>query len=410
LYRSRPPRSRSQLGPDGLRDLYQATGAPLHASYALPQLCTYYDQHPDSPVVEWQSIASHCLHRWLEGAKSWPISYTEASWMGLLRTADCVYEPRALQLLPPTRVQALPKVADFDDEGTLARARLCPTYAQRWPALSYARFFLGLGDGACANVGSKCTSRHRIACTIGTSAAARVVWPAHSMPGSVPPGLFVYRVNRDYLLLGGALTDGGSIIAWIQELLHIQTDDELQACLLEVQDLLEEDYRAAIEGTAHRPVVMLPFLSGERSTNFQSGATGALLGLTRSTTRAHLVKSCLEGVTLRLAAIVRLIPSADAEIWVSGKALEVNTLWRQMIADCTGQTVVLDSETHEGSSRGAACLIATSLSGQRELVEEEATCVLKTEPRADAKAYWSGLVQSQESFLDAMRPIYASCS
>ena len=393
-----------------------------HPAYALPQLIAFYEDYPEqaSRVVQWQTLASLCLSRWLIPADKggptnragWPISYSEASWTGLLNTQTCTFETSVMELLPTSCRDALPVLADFD-----ALPYPCawqPSYAQRWPALQRARCFLGLGDGACANVGSKCTTIDRIACTIGTSAAARVVVPVTSTTTTtVPSGLFLYRINRQYLLLGGALTDGGSVVAWIRELLNVQSDDEMEACLAQVEKLLLEDYRmSATAQTTEthrnpaRPLVMLPFLSGERSTNYQTSATGALVGLTRATTRAHLVKACLEGVTLRLAAITHLLPP-KAQIWVSGKALEVNTVWRQMVADCTGRVVILDADTTEGSSRGVACLVAASLSNGEITTESASPNLLETAPRLEAKAYWDRLVQAQESFIDAMRPIYA---
>jgi gluconokinase len=48
-------------------------------------------------------------------------------------------------------------------------------YIQKWPELRQARLFLGLGDGACANVGSGCRDASLLAATVGTSAAVRVV-------------------------------------------------------------------------------------------------------------------------------------------------------------------------------------------------------------------------------------------
>lgn len=45
----------------------------------------------------------------------------------------------------------------------------------RWPILATALWFLAIGDGAAANVGSGCTNDRNIALTIGTTAAMRIV-------------------------------------------------------------------------------------------------------------------------------------------------------------------------------------------------------------------------------------------
>lgn len=411
----------SQLGDEVLQELYQKTGTPLHSAYALAQLLVFYEKQPQlaQGVAQWQTLSSLCLARWIQNDSHlaaatafWPISYSEASWTGLINVQKCSYEPAVLELLPTACRQALPALADFD---TSTKTTLQPTFCQQWPALATARFFLGIGDGACANIGSKCTAVERMACTIGTSAAARVIVPANTVV-TLPRGLFCYRINQRYLLLGGALTDGGSVIEWIRQVLNITSNDEMEQCLVQVDQQLQRDYAAAAENSSgdeiiqpRRPqLIMLPFLSGERSTNYQTGATGAFVGLTRATTRAHLVQACLESVALRLAAITRLLSSQPkAQLWVSGKALEVNTVWRQMIADCTGRTIVLDPDTTEGSSRGVACLVAASLSGRGLTTEEISPNAIETLPCPEGKAYWEKLAVAQERFLDAMRPIYA---
>jgi sugar (pentulose or hexulose) kinase len=166
---------------------------------------------------------------------------------------------------------------------------------------------------------------------------------------------------------------------------------------------------------------MIPFLSGERSTGFRDGATGAIMGLTRNTTPAHFFKACLESVSLRLRAILELIVQARGgedeppRIVASGKALESNALWRQMVADSSGLEVLLDLETVEGTSRGVARLVAVALAAAAAnknektsdfLLEEEIQTCKSSKPRARAHSYFNQAAKSQETFLDAMSPLY----
>src|SRR5205814_4511101 len=59
--------------------------------------------------------------------------------------------------------------------------KLSDDFVRRWPDLAGARWFPALGDGACANVGSGAVGPGRIALTVGTSAAVRLILPR-------PPG------------------------------------------------------------------------------------------------------------------------------------------------------------------------------------------------------------------------------
>lgn len=494
-----------QLGAEKLHAIYQKTGAPLHAAYAVAQLRVWYRENqtatrnPTPAVCSWQTIASACLCRWT-GRTALPISYAEASWTGLLNVATCQYEPEMLQLLPPECRAALPTLADYDhDFSTTTTANadsvvveadamtastttntntnigavrfLRPEYDDRWPAMRDVRYTLGVGDGACANLGSKCTTAYRIACTVGTSAAVRIILPcpvqrsplppplpprpstwsgssteddsgsascsssSSSLCWAVEPGLFCYRMDQSHVLVGGALTDGGSVVEWISELLNLSvTSHSFRDCLRQAEALLEEGYHRnhhESDRDTPQPLTVVPFLSGERSTGFRSGATGVMLGLTLQTTRAHLLKGCLEGVTLRLHAIVQLILKVTAQhtpsstdgkdrvrLICSGKALEVNPLWRRMLADCTGLDVVLDKQTQEGTSRGVAILLARVLAEDEnrngtdasvlssayvnERIDDSNTFV----PQENARIYWDTAALAQESLLDAVSPLY----
>ena len=425
-------RLRQELGQELIDTLYQATGAPLHSAYALPQLRVLYknlnqtNRQSNRKICKWQSVAGYCLAQWT-GKPHLPISYSEASWMGLLNVCDCTYEELAIGLLPPECRDALPELADFTDhlcgiprfipEKDENRRRSNP-YWEKWPELRNTFFFLGIGDGACANVGSKCTTSSRIAVTIGTSAAARMCLrqekslsssPASSSSSSlfsIPKcrGLFCYRIDRNHVLIGGALTDGGSIVEWASRFLNLDKDKRaFQKCFEETKGLVKAEFecengyeiRTAKQQHRHRDLIMAPFLSGERSTGFRDGAAGAIFGLTRETTPAHFLKASLEAVSLRLKAVLDLLlltgwddskrittcekdgnrednspENTTTEIPIaarlplivaSGKAMEVNHLWRQMIADSSGLNVVLDEDTAEGTSRGVARLVAMSL-------------------------------------------------
>ena len=305
----------------------------------------------------------------------------------------------------------LPELSDFDE---LSDVRMSASHLERWPKLGEARLFLGLGDGACANIGSKCSSVSRIACTVGTSAAARVclsspIGESDSSHITVEPGLFCYRIDRTHLLVGGALTDGGSVVEWARQLLNLRSDNEFAECMENVKILDEK------ESSTSTPT-MVPFLSGERSTGFRTRATGALLGLTRDTTPAHLLKSSLEGVSLRLAAVIELIQKAvvtaqSPQIIASGKALEVNAVWRQMIADSTGLTVVFDSDTQEGTSRGIVCMISSALKSANgcsiALDEEPVRSEVFAIPRESSRGYWRQIRTSQDELIGALSPLFS---
>ena len=419
---------RSRLSETRQRRLYRQTGAPLHPSYALPQLLAFY-RHADHRalarrVASWQSLSSLCLRRWTggEAAPPGPISYSEASWTGLFDFRTCRWHEDAMDVLSRGGVAPglLPRVCDFDE--VRGRLRERSEYYDRWPEMRGARFYLGVGDGAAANIGSKCGAPDRIAVTIGTSAAARVCLPL-SVGGDdrdvrLPPGLFCYRVDRRRVLVGGALTDGGSVVAWLRTLLRLEDEDRFAACMVEAarryaartRPTLPGAAAAAAAAAAAEEEVLLPFLAGERSTGFRGGATGCLSGLTRDTSPAGLVYAGVRAVTLRLGCVVSLLRDARAARGVeeeggivlvaSGGALERNALWQQMIADCTGIKMAVEAGG-ELTSRGVAVLIANSTS-TGDPVAEDLTMHEVRVPNRDSRGYWRDSLVKKEQLIESV--------
>jgi gluconokinase len=188
-----------------------------------------------------------------------------------------------------------------------------------WPAL---------GDGACSNVGSGCMERGRAAVTIGTSAAARVVYAA---PSTDPkPGLFLYRVDDRRFCEGGALSDGGNLYAW------------LSATLRESEPSDRADHG----------LTFLPFLGGERSLGWNVSRRGLIDGLAFDTSPGDIVQAALEGVAYRLADVLDAIGGVESVV-ATGHALLVDDAWLQILADVVGRPVEVSGEP-EGSARGAA--------------------------------------------------------
>jgi len=511
-------RLRDKLGPQKLQAMYQRTGAPLHPSYALPQLLAFYANPHARPLAKkierWQSISSVCLHRWTGKPNlQMPVSYSEASWTGMLDFRRCTWDEEAVHLFENCRgivqyahdmedddeIDLLPPLVDYDaalpflfgvpraNEGVEGGDN---PYWERWPELRSAttagagsdgcsrgrgggglNLFLGVGDGAAANVGSKCgrnsitkmnggdsDNAYRVAVTIGTSAAARVCLPfqlqdetttttaASQRDVSIPPGLFCYRVDRDHILVGGALTDGGSVVEWARSLLNLQTDKDFHACLARVSEMYREHCASTSATGIPTPppsnggvtmipppsssngggVAMIPFLSGERSTGFRGGAKACISGLTRETTPAHILYACLESVILRLGRVLTLVNEAcggsqsskegqkknsrKGIIVASGNALGRNPLWRQMLADCSSMDVVVDADSSsEGSSRGVAMMMAGSLY-QRALrdprstfrFEEPLAAAHEARANAEGARRWRSALSAQESLIDAV--------
>jgi gluconokinase len=193
--------------------------------------------------------------------------------------------------------------------------------------------------------------------------------------------------------------------------------------MVQVEQVLNEEYEnCAKDNLSLSAVSLIPFLSGERSIGYRDGANFCVAGMTRNSTSAHFMKACLEGVILRLEAILRLLRQGLAagkrqpRIVASGSALEKNALWRQMLADCTGQQVQMDTCTRESTSTGVATMVAVALAMERDMATESTPYLTRDDhtgqpvyssPRLPiTESYWAVALEDQENLIDAVSSLW----
>ena len=152
--------------------------------------------------------------------------------------------------------------------------------------------------------------------------------------------------------MGGALSNGGDLFAWLHEMLRLGQPDEAEA---ELERLRPDEHGLTV----------LPFLSGERSTGWRSEARGAIIGLSLDTTPIELLRAGLESVAYRFAAIYDLIAreiGRPSRVIASGAAVLRSPAWAQIISDVIGAGISTSAEA-EISSRGAALMGLEALDG-----------------------------------------------
>ena len=321
---------------------HQRVGTLFHTSYLPARFLWLARERVDEfrRAEFWMSLGEYLLFCWT-GQRA--CSFSVASWTGLLNREKLNWDEELISQLPITKSQLSPLV-DFDSHV----GNLRDEYATRWRALAHAKIFLTLGDGAAVNIGSGCVDASRLALTIGTSSAMRVVVPESQL--QVPRGLWSYRVTRDHELVGGALSEGGALFDWM-------THD-----ILKIDPAMIENYLAAMSPDAHG-LTVLPFLAGERAPNWNADARAAIIGLSLHTRPIEILRAGLEAIAYRLGLIfesLREVAPNATQVIASGGALMKSPTWIQIIADVLGVPVIASAE-NEATSRGAALLALKAL-------------------------------------------------
>ncbi len=324
------------------REVHRRTGCRFHTSYLPARFLWLQRTQPDlfARVWRWMSIGEYLEWR-LFGDTA--VSYSVASWTGLLDRRRLRWDAVLLAALPIDEAHLSPLT-----DVSVPRQGLRSPYAERWPALRDVPWFPTVGDGAAANIGSGCVTPERVALTVGTTSAMRVV--TREDVEDVPWGLWCYRVDGRRSLPGGALSEGGNVFAWLSRTLQLPEGKALDAAL------------STMEPDEHG-LTFLPFIAGERSPGWHEAARATIHGLSQAHTPLHIMRAGLEAVAYRLAAVfdlLRPLLSERVHIIGSGGGLQHSRVWVQIMADVLGQRISISS-VEETAARGAALLALEAL-------------------------------------------------
>jgi gluconokinase len=365
------------------REIHNRTGCRLHTSYLPARFRWLARSRPNElrRAKTWLSIGEYLLLRFCGRQQ---VSYSVASWTGLLDRRRLAWDVSLLEVLP-IGPEHLSPLTDFDEPVAGLRGE----FASRWPALRRVPWFPAVGDGAAANIGTGCVSAHTAALSLGSTAALRVV--TSDLVPELPAGLWCYRVDRRRFLLGGALTEGGNVFEWMNRVLMI--GDRAQS----------EQTVAALEPDSHG-LTILPFLAGERSPGWADHALGTIHGLSLGTTSTDILRAGLEAVALRLALVyrdlVRLVPELELVV-ASGGATASASAWLQMIADALGQTVAATAVV-EASSRGIALMVAAALGSSTGSVRTSDFTTAVYQPDSNRHRRYQQALQRQKSLYTSL--------
>lgn len=364
--------------------VHRRTGCALHPSYLPAKLLWLSRSFPEtfSRTARFLSPDEYLRLKLFGEAK---VGTSMASGTGLFVQDRKVWDEELLDTLP-MGVGHLSPVSDEPSRG------LKKEWARRWPALEEAPWFPAVGDGACSNVGSGCVGSDRMALMVGTSGALRVLWKGKS--AHVSGGLWCYRCDAKRFVAGGALSDGGNLVAWLRETLRLPGREETEELL------------SGMEPDAHG-LTFLPLLAGERAPGWAGGASGAVMGLSMASRPVEILRAAMEAVALRFALVDRRLNEAFPEtsgrqVVATGGGLSGSPAWIRIMADVLGRPVTL-SAVPEASSRGAA-LLALEASGGPSVEEVEAPLGEVYEPDLSRHAVYKEALERQRELYEAVIP------
>ena len=205
------------------------------------------------------------------------------------------------------------------------------------------------GDQQAALFGQGCFAPGEAKATYGTGSFVLV--NVGDDAGPAPHGLLKTAAASEtsagpQYALEGAVLAAGAAIQWLRDGLGLVAS-------------AAETERIAREAGSSEGVFFVPALAGLGSPHWDPEARGLITGLTRGTTRAHLVRAALEAIALQVADVLDALPRPIRILRADGGA-SANGFLMQLQADLLGCPVEVAAEP-ETTALGAAALAGLAL-------------------------------------------------
>ncbi len=249
------------------------------------------------------------------------------------------------------------------------------TFGQACFGVGMAKNTLGTGAFMLMNVGARPqASENRLLATVG--------WK-------------LTRPESTSYMLEGSVFVAGAVVQWLRDGLGLFAhSDDVEALARQVED--------------HGDVFVVPGFAGLGAPHWDPNARGAIVGLTRGTSKAHIARAALQSIAFQsadvLTAMQRDAHQPLTELRVDGGAAR-NDLLLQFQADITGVPVVRPEVT-ETTALGAAYLAGLAVefwSGLEEIsdlwrAERRFEPAMQASQRDELIARWHKAVERSRSW------------
>jgi glycerol kinase len=216
------------------------------------------------------------------------------------------------------------------------------------------------GDQQAALFGQLCTEPGMVKNTYGTgcfmlmNTGDKPVYSKNNLLTTV-----AWKINgKTTYALEGSVFVGGAAVQWLRDgAKMIDSAEDIEALASSVPD--------------NGGVYFVPALTGLGAPHWDQYARGAILGITRGTTNAHIARATIEGITYQ---VYDLVKSMEADFGKKGKELRVdggaavNNLMMQFQSDLFGFNVIRPKML-ETTALGAAYLAGLAV-GYWESIDE----------------------------------------
>jgi len=351
-------------------ELARKTGLLFDPYFSATKIAWILDKVPGARAaakagrIAFGTIDSFLLWR-LTGGRVHATDATNASRTALYDLRKGCWDEALCELFE-VPLACLPEVRDCaGDFGAVDRAVLGETLPIRGVA----------GDQQAALIGQACFAAGEVKSTYGTGAflvlntARELVISKNRLLGTI-----AYRLNGETTYaLEGSILSAGTAIQWLRDGLGLIS----RAADVE-----------ALAGSVRNSggVYLVPAFTGLGAPYWDPGARGAIIGLTRASSRAEIARATLDSVVYQTLDLLEAMAADGLEpavLKVDG-GMAMNDLFMQRLADVLG-VAIQRPKIAESTAFGAACLAGLGCGVYRSL--EDIAQLAKPDARFEPHLY-----------------------
>ncbi|WP_176464414.1 gluconokinase [Flectobacillus sp. BAB-3569] len=309
---------------------YDISGIPIHSFSPMTKIA-WLKEHEPSLLASAHKLISAKEYIWYHLTHEYTIDTTLASGTGLMDIHSLQWSEEILNYLSIQKTQLSIIVKS-------THRAYCKQYG--------LELVSGGGDGILANLGSGAITPDKMALTIGTSGAVRVVSSQPFIDPQMRTQCY-HLFDTEYLKLG-AVNNGAVVLQWLK--------NNILETVETYQELFEKAEQVPVGSEG---LLFVPYILGERAPIWDAKAKGIMIGLDMQHTQGHIIRASMEGILFGLKQIAEvLVPQKETlsnmTLMVSGGFAKSN-FWLQMTADIFQMKVEV-SNTIESSAWGAVLL------------------------------------------------------
>ena len=365
-------------------ELAAELGVPALAGFTAPKLL-WLARHEPATLARARALllAKDLIRLHLTGERATDPSDAAGTW--LLDQARRSWSARAIAAIGIDPALLPPII-----EGSRPTGIVRPAIAARFGLRPGVVVAAGGGDTMVGGVGIGAVAEGQAFVGLSTSAQLFVAAAAHRPAPTQLVHAFCHAVPGRWCQMA-AMLNGAGVLAAIA---HLLGDADIPTLLAEAE--------ARFAGPGR--LLVLPYLSGERTPHDDPHARGVVFGLTPDTTRADLVLAALEGVAFTFADARDALAAGGTRIAnagiVGGGARSL--FWTRLIASVLGVPLRVYAGGARGPAFGAARLARLALGA------DDPALVLAEPPVQRIVAPEPALADAYAPRIAAFRRLYAA--